>query len=117
VIVAADGEVEPDHVVGERHHGVERGRPGMIAHACADPADPRPLRLFDGEFRGPAHHQMAHAVVAVEERGRRPLFEHLDVGVPVDAAGLDSAHIERHAEHAVGVGAAQIGLGDQFAEH
>jgi hypothetical protein len=76
--------------MSERHHGVERGRAGMIAHARADPTDPRLLRLLDREFRGATHHQMAHAVVAVEERGRGPLFDNPDVGPLVDAAGLDA---------------------------
>ena len=79
VVVAADREIEPDHVVGERHHGVERRRAGVVAHARADPGDARALGLLDRGHGGEAHDQMADAVVAVDERGGRPLPHDADV--------------------------------------
>ena len=39
MVVAADREIDADHVVSERHHGIERGGTGVIAHARADPGD------------------------------------------------------------------------------
>ncbi len=63
--------------------------------------------------RGAAHHQMTHAVVAVDQRGRGLLAHHADVGTGVEAAGLDAAGILRQPADAVAVGALQIGLRHQ----
>ena len=116
VIVAADGEVKPDHVVMQRHGDVERRRAGMIAHARADPADAGGLGLLDRQMRGAAHDQVAHGIVAVDERGRGPVADHADVGLGVDAAGANAADIERQPDHAVGVAAAQIRLDHQSGD-
>ena len=89
---------------------VERRRSGVIAHARADPADAGCFGLFDRKLGGAPHHQMAHAVVAVDQRRRRPLAHHADIRLGIDAAGADAAHVERQPDHAMGVGAAQIGL-------
>ncbi|MFZ1152344.1 MAG: hypothetical protein WAR76_21860 [Xanthobacteraceae bacterium] len=40
----------------------------MIAHARPDPANACHLGLLDRQFRGAPHHQMAHAIVAVNQR-------------------------------------------------
>jgi len=37
-----------------------------------------------------------------------------DVRPHIDAAGLDAPHVERQAKHPMAIGAAQVGLGDQF---
>ena len=118
MVVAADGEIEPDHVVVQRQGDIERRRAGVIAHARADPADAGRLGLFDGEMRGAAHHQVAHGIVAVDQRRRGPVADHADIRLGIDAAGPDTAHIERQPDHAMGIAAAQIGLdhepGDGF---
>ena len=57
---------------------------------------------------------MAHAVVAVDQRGRGCALRHRDVRTRIEAAGLEPPHILRQAEHAVRVGAGEIGLGHQF---
>ena len=96
--------------VGERHHGIERRRPRMIAHARPDPGRARLLRLRNRCLGGKAHDQMAHAVVAVDQRGRGLLSDEANVRALVDPVRLEAAHIKRQANDAVGVAAAQIGL-------
>ena len=113
MIVAADGEIEADHVVRKRHHGIERGGAGMIAHARAHPCDARRFRLLDCCPRGKAHHKMPNAVVAVDERGRRLLLHHADIGTRVDTASLEAAHVDGQPDHAMGIAAAQIGFHHQ----
>ena len=53
----------------------------MVGAPHADPADARLARDLDREIGGVGHHQMAHAVVAVDQRGRGAALDHLDVGV------------------------------------
>jgi hypothetical protein len=106
MVIAADREIEPDHVVCERHHGVERRRPGIIAHARPDPSDARVFGLGDCGLGGKTHDQMTHGVVAVHEGGRSALLHDPNVRTQIDAAGLDAPHVERQAEHPVGIGTA-----------
>ena len=93
MVGVADREIEPDHVVGERHPRVKRGGADMVEELRVDPADAGCARLFDCDLRGAAHHQMTHAVVAVDQRGRGLLAHDADVGSDVEAAGLDAAGI------------------------
>ena len=116
MVVAADREIEPDHVVGERHHRVGSGRARMVAHARADPGDAVVLRLLDRGHGGETHHQMADAVVAIDQRGRRPLPHDADIRTRIDPARLQAPRIDRQADHAVGIRAAQIGLDHQAGE-
>jgi hypothetical protein len=113
VIVAADSEIQPDHVVLERHGDIERRRTGMIAHARADPADAGRLALFDCKLRRAPHHQMAHAIVAVDQSGGRPVAHHADIRLGIDAAGADAPHVKRQSDHTVGIAATQVGLDHQ----
>ena len=113
MVVAADGEIEPDHVMGERHHGVERRRAGMVAHSRAHPGNACGFGLLDRRHRGKTHDQMAHAVVAVDERGGRTLLYDVYMRTRVDPARLEAPQIKRQADHAVRVAAAQIGLDHQ----
>ena len=64
-------------------------------------------------LRGAAHHQMAHAVVAIDERSRGLLAHHANVWFGIETASLDAARILRQPADAVAVGALQIGLGHQ----
>jgi hypothetical protein len=57
---------------------------------------------------------MPHAVVAVDQRGRRRGARYRDVRTLVEAASRQAAHILRQAENAVAVGAGEIGLAHQF---
>ena len=118
VVVAAHREIKPDHVVVQRQGDIERRRSGVIAHARADPADAGRLGFLDGEMCGAAHHQMAHGIVAIEQRRRGPVAHHADIRLGVDAAAADAAHIERQPDHAMGIAAAKVGLdheaGDGF---
>ena len=98
---------------GERHARVERRRAGVVAPLRADPGDARGARLLDGDLGGALHHQVPHAVVAVHQRHRGALVHDADVGPHVDAAGLDAPHVLRQADHAVAVGALQVGLGHE----
>ncbi len=113
MVGVADREIEPDHVVGERHPRIERGGAGMVGELRVDPADAGRARFLDCDPGGAAHHQMAHAVVAVDQRGRGLLAHHADVGLGVEAAGFDAAGILRQPADAVAVGALQIGLRHQ----
>jgi hypothetical protein len=103
--------------VGERHRHVKRRRPGVIAHTRADPADSRRLGLFDCQFGGAAHHQMAHAVVAVDQRSRSALADDADVWLGIDAAGTQTANVKRQPDHAMGVAAAQIRFNHKVTEN
>jgi hypothetical protein len=87
VVVAAHREIHADHVVSERHRHVKRRRPCVVAHARAHPADSCRFRLFDRQFGGATHHQMTHAVVAIDQRDRRPFADHANVRFGIDAAG------------------------------
>jgi len=39
MVSVADREIEPDHVMRERHRGIDRGGAGMVAAPHTDPAD------------------------------------------------------------------------------
>jgi hypothetical protein len=117
MVVAADREIKPDHVVGERHHGVERRRAGVVAHPRAHPGDACAFRLLDRRHGGKAHDEVADAVVAVDEGGGRPLPHDTDIGTRLDPARLEAPQIERQADHAVGIAAAQIGLDHQIGDN
>ena len=82
---AADGwrcrrRIEADHVVLDRHHRVERGR---ARHDCSLRRRPTPrprVRAFAIACSvGEAHDEVAHAVVAVDQRHARPLPLDADV--------------------------------------
>jgi hypothetical protein len=116
VVRVADREVEPDHVVRERHARIERRRPGVVAPLRPDPGDAGGARLLDREVGGPLHHEVAHPVVAVHERHPGALAQDADVRAHVDPARLDAPHVRRQPDHPVAVGALQVGLGHQAAE-
>ena len=88
----------------------------MIAHARADPADAGRFGLFDGKFGGAPHHQMPHAVVAVDQGRGRPVADDADIGLGIDAAGADAAQVKRQPDHAMRVAAAQIGLDHEICK-
>ena len=76
----------------------------MVRAAHADPADPGVTGEIDRRFGGARHHQMAHAVVAIDQRGRgRGLFD-ADVGLRIDAAAAHAVDVLPQPEHTVGVG-------------
>ncbi len=108
MIGVADGEIQPDHVVGERHAGVERCRTGMIAQLRTDPGDAGGARLCNGDIGRARHHQMSHAVVAVDQRRAGALLHHADRGLYVQAAGLDAAGIRHETGDPMPVGALQV---------
>ena len=53
---------------------------------------------------------MAHAVVAVDQRGRGAALDHLDVRARIDVAALEGAHVAGQAEDAVRVRAGEVGV-------
>jgi hypothetical protein len=108
VVVAAHREIQADHVVGERHRDVKRRGPRVVAHARAHPADSCRFRLFDRQVGGTAHHQMTHAVVAVDQRCRRAFVDHANIRFGIDAAGAQATNVKRQPDHAMGIAAAQI---------
>ena len=110
MIVAAHREVEPDHVMGERHGDIKRRGPGMIAHARPDPTDTGFLSFFDCQYCGAVHYQMAHAVVAVDQRHRCAFADDANIRRGIDAAGAQPAYVKRQPNHAMSIAAAQIGF-------
>ena len=116
VVGIGDRGVEPDHAVLDRHRRIEPRRARMVRSAHADPADAGVARERDRGVGGAAHHQMAHAVVAVDQRGRRRGLGDRDVRLGVEPAGADAADILRQAKDAVGVGAGEIGFGHQLRD-
>ena len=96
---------------------------GMRAYSDAGPAwllaraptqaTPAVRALSIASSDGTRHHQMAHAVVAVDHRHRGALVHHADVGPRIDAAGADALDVLRQPDHAVAVGALQVGLRHQ----
>ena len=110
MIVAANREINPDHVVGERHHGIERGRTRVIAHARAHPGNACLRCLLDGCHRSKAHDQMPDAIIAIDQGACRPLPDDADIRTRIDPARLEPAQIDRQPDHAVGVAAAQTGV-------
>jgi 5-methyltetrahydropteroyltriglutamate--homocysteine methyltransferase len=109
MVGVADREVEPDHVVGERHRGINRGGARVVAVPHADPADPARLRDLDRGLRRALHRERTRTVVAVDECGRCPGSLDPDVGGRVHAARLDAPDILRQAEDAVPIGPGEIG--------
>jgi hypothetical protein len=73
-------------------------------------------RQFDRGFRRARHHQMAHAVVAVDQRGRRRGALDLDVRPRIGRVQLQPLNVLRQPEHAVRVGADQVGFQHQFGD-
>src|SRR3970040_812589 len=88
----------------------------MVAPFHADPGDARGLRLLDRLFGGKAHHEVPHAVVAVNQRhaGRLPLDA--DPGLHVDRPALDAADVLGKPEHPVSLGALQGGAHHQLGD-
>ena len=62
--------VDADHAVLERYRRIGRGGAGMIGAPRADPGETGLARDLDRQVGHIGHHQMAHAVVAVDQRGR-----------------------------------------------
>jgi hypothetical protein len=59
---------------------------------------------------------VAHAVVTVDQRRGRSFFHHLDLRPHVDRAAKNAPDVDRHPDHAVAVGALQVGLGHELAD-
>ena len=113
MVGVADGKIEPDHVVLQRHRRVERRRSRMVTVLRVDPGDPGGACLFDRDLGRAFHHQVTHAVVAVQKRGGRVLVHDPDIGPYVESARLDAAGILRQPANAVAVRSLQIGLRHQ----
>ena len=71
----------------ERHAGIERSRSRVVAHFTPTQATPA-ARLLDRGSRGEAHHEVAHAVVAVDQRDAGRFALDADLGLQVDAPPL-----------------------------
>ena len=89
----------------------------MVAHSRAHPRDACVLGLRDGGHGGKAHDEMAHGVVAIDERGARALLYQANIRARLDTSCLEAPQIERKANHAVGIAAAQIGLDHQAGDN
>ena len=100
----------------QRQRGVDAGRAGMAGHRAADPGDAAFARQLDRRLRRARDDEMAHAVVAMHQRGRRRGALDLDVRPRIGRAELQPLHVLRQAEHAVRVGADQIGFQHQLGD-
>ncbi len=109
MVGAADGDIEPDHVVLQGLHRIERRGAGMVRHARANPGDAGGASLLDRAVGRMAHDEMAEAVIAIDESGGRPVLDHPEARRQIDPARLDAPDVLRQAEDAVTVLAAQIG--------
>ena len=96
--------------MGERHGDIKRRGPRMIAHARPDPTDTGFLSFFDCQYGGAVHYQMAHAVVAVDQRHRCAFADDANIRRGIDAAGAQPAYVKRQPNHAMSIAAAQIRL-------
>jgi hypothetical protein len=116
VIGAADGVIQADHVVLERHARVKRRRARVVAPLRTDPGNAGVLRFVDRDRGGAPHDEVAHAVVAVNHRHRGRLALDANRRPHVDRPALDTADVLREAEHPVAFGAVHVGprheLGD-----
>ena len=109
-------EVEPDHVVRQRHARVEGCRTCVVAVMHAHPCDAAMFRFRNGGLRRGFHHEMAHAVVAVDESHAVALALDADVWMEIDAAGANSTHVLRQSEYAVPLGPTQIRAHHQLSD-
>ena len=110
VIDARGRAIDANHAVLERDGRIDGTRSGMIGAPCADPADSARARQFDRELRGIAHDNMAHAIVAIDERSGGPALDHADRRLRVHHAAPELAHIARQPKHAVGIRSGEVGL-------
>ncbi len=88
----------------------------MIAVMRADPADAVFRRDLGRQFRRALHHEMAHGVVAIEQRHRACAAFHADIGIGIETASLQTREIARQAEDTVAVAAEEIGGNHQFTD-
>jgi hypothetical protein len=116
VVRIGDRRVEPDHAVLDRHRRIEAGGARVVRTAHADPADARLARERNRGVRGAAHHEMAHAIIAIDQRRRSRSLGDGDARRGVEAAGTDAADILREAEDAVGIGPGEVRLGHQLGD-
>ena len=86
----------------------------MVGAPHADPRHAGVARQRNRGLGGARHHQVSHAVVAVDQRGCGRAARHRDVRMRIEAAGLQPPHILRQAEHAMRVGAGQVRLAHQL---
>ena len=87
----------------------------MVGVHRSDPGNTGRLGFFDGQLGGLFHHQMAHAVIAIDQSHRSFFFHHADIGREVNATTFESGDVGHHANHAVAVGTLQIGFSHQRA--
>ncbi len=104
VVGVPDSEIQPDHIVFDRHRGIDGRRSGMIPAAHPGPADAVLARQCNGFLHRARHDEAAEAVVAVDQRRRLAAANDADIGVGVEAARLDAADVLRQAKDAVPVG-------------
>jgi hypothetical protein len=116
VVGIGDRGIETDHAVRDRHRRIKPRSAGVVRSAHADPGDAGIPRERDRGIGGAAHHQMAHGVVAVDQRRRRRGPGYGDARLGVEAASTDAADILRQTKNAVGIGASQVGFRHQFRD-
>ncbi len=85
----------------------------MIAPLGADPGDARHARFLDRQASGAFHHQMPHAVVAVDRRHARAFLHDADIRTRIHPAGFDAPRVLRQANDAMAVRALQVGFRHQ----
>ena len=85
--------VDADHAVRERHRRVDRPAPAWLERRAPTQPTPDARASSMARLAAVGHHQMADAVVAIDQRGRGRTLDHLDVGLRIDPPRLSVAHI------------------------
>ena len=116
MIGVAHREIQANHVVCHRHAGVERRRAGMVTPLRAHPGHACGFRFFNRALGGEFHHQMPHAVVAVDQCHRGSFALNADVRFDVHRAALDAAYVLRQTKNAVAFAAIHIGARHQLGD-
>ena len=77
----------------------------MVRTPHPNPGDAGFARDLDSQVGRIGHHQVAHPVVAIDERGGRRALDHTDIRARIDVSALECPHIARKTKDAVRVGA------------
>ena len=110
VVGIRDSRIKTHHVGLQRQRGIDPRRAGVTGHAAPDPGNTAFARELNRGFRSTGHHQMTHAIVAVDERGRRRCAVDRNVGPGIGRTELQTLDILHQAEHAMRIGADEICL-------
>ena len=73
----------------------------MVGMHRSNPCNTSSFGFFDGKFGSLLHHQMAHAVVAIDQSHRSFFFDDADIGLEINATTFESGDVGHHADYPV----------------